>query len=102
MPSVSSAAEECSSAKRSRKVGPVLQHLPNGQPYINGWPTDRKAADLTKLDCQTVTEAASWCKKEIVAEQLQSECFGMCDELILWLFMKTVETVPKCYDKWAL
>ena len=70
-------------------------------PALHQW-LAYKAADLTKLDCQTVTEAASWCKKEIVAEQLQSECFGMCDELILWLFMKTVETVPKCYDKWAL
>ena len=37
--------------------------LPNGEPYIYWWPSNRKPVDLGKVPSQTLEEAASWCVK---------------------------------------
>ena len=40
-----------------------ISYLRNGQPFISGWPTNRKPIFLKHELTQTVEEAAEWCSK---------------------------------------
>ena len=48
--------------KNQQNLG--ISHLENGEPFINGWPSQRKPQPLAQLPQQSVVEAAGWCEKD--------------------------------------
>lgn len=50
-----------SSAKKKTAQG--FSYLDNGEPFINGWPTDRKPVNMNGVPTQSVEESADWASK---------------------------------------
>lgn len=40
-----------------------IGHLENGEPYIHGWPIERRPPSLEGVPSQSVVEAANWIGK---------------------------------------
>ena len=50
--------------KKEKKVNRLgIAHLGNGEPYIHGWPIDRRPLSLEGVPSQSVVEAANWIGK---------------------------------------